>query len=308
MATYGASYLGFVQWALAMGPPPELVAAIVHVGPHDFSRTAYRNGVFDLYNYISWSDLIAHQESTRALPALVRLATAERRLRPVLDRLPVAAGVRDLLGREPTSAERWIEHPQLSDPFWTPLQCGAALERITVPVLVVGGWHDLFIEQGGGYARSPRGKCPPGCWSGRGTTWTSRTRAPPRSSRASPGSTVTRPQQDRSPADLRRGRSARTPGTHLGGRRGRGGVARDPRLAASRRHAAALVSRHARFAQHRGAVPGCAGFQLPLRPGRPHAVAGRRHPGPEWGDPQQPRPSSGDWTCWYSAASRWTSR
>jgi putative CocE/NonD family hydrolase len=27
------------------------------------------------------------------------------------------------------------------------LQCGAALERITVPVLLVGGWHDLFIEQ-----------------------------------------------------------------------------------------------------------------------------------------------------------------
>jgi hypothetical protein len=65
----------------------------------------------------------------------------------VLDRLPVAAGVRDLLGRELTSAERWLEHPQLTDPFWVPLQCGAALERITVPVLVVGGWQDLFIEQ-----------------------------------------------------------------------------------------------------------------------------------------------------------------
>jgi len=25
LATYGASYLGFVQWALAMDPPPELV-------------------------------------------------------------------------------------------------------------------------------------------------------------------------------------------------------------------------------------------------------------------------------------------
>jgi uncharacterized protein len=147
LATYGASYLGFVQWALAMDPPPELVAAIVQIGPHDFSRSAYRNGVFDLYNYVGWSDLVAHQESTGRLRALVRTATAERRLRPVLDRLPIAAGVRDLLGREPTMSERWLEHPQLSDPFWAPLQCGAALERITVPVLVVGGWHDLFIEQ-----------------------------------------------------------------------------------------------------------------------------------------------------------------
>ena len=147
LVTYGASYLGFVQWALAMDPPPELVAAIVHIGPHDFSRSAFRNGVFDLYNYVGWSDLVAHQESTGRLRALVRTVTAERRLRPVLDRLPVAAGVRDLLGREPTMSERWLEHPQLSDPFWAPLQCGAALERITVPVLVVGGWQDLFIEQ-----------------------------------------------------------------------------------------------------------------------------------------------------------------
>ena len=147
LATYGASYLGFVQWALAMDPPPELAAAIVHVAPHDFSRTAYRNGVFDLYNYVCWSDLVAHQETIGPLRGLARMVTAERRLRPALDRLPVTAGYRDLLGREPTWSERWLEHPQPADPFWTPLQCGAALDRITVPVLVVGGWHDLFIEQ-----------------------------------------------------------------------------------------------------------------------------------------------------------------
>jgi putative CocE/NonD family hydrolase len=147
LATYGASYLGFVQWALAMDPPPELVAAIVHVGPHDFGRVAYRHGVFDLYNFLSWSDLIAHQESTGMLRGMVRTFTADRRLRPALDRLPVTAGARDLLGDHAKWLDRWLEHPQLTDPFWAPLQCGAALERIAVPVLLVGGWQDLFIEQ-----------------------------------------------------------------------------------------------------------------------------------------------------------------
>jgi uncharacterized protein len=147
LATFGASYLGFVQWALAMDPPPELVAMVVHVGPHDFSRTAYRNGAFDLYNYVMWSDLVAHQENIGMLRAMARMTTADRRLRPVLDRLPVTAGYRDLLGREPTWSERWLEHPHAADPFWGPLQCGAALQRVTVPVLLVGGWHDLFIEQ-----------------------------------------------------------------------------------------------------------------------------------------------------------------
>jgi putative CocE/NonD family hydrolase len=147
LATYGPSYLGFVQWALAMDPPPELVAAVVHVGPHDFNRSAYRSGAFDLYNYVTWSDLVAHQESMGMLRGMARMVTADRRLRQVLQGLPVGAGFADVIGREPAWSERWMDHPQASDPFWAPMQCGAALERITVPVLLVGGWQDLFIEQ-----------------------------------------------------------------------------------------------------------------------------------------------------------------
>jgi putative CocE/NonD family hydrolase len=147
LATFGPSYLGFVQWALAMDPPPELVAAVVVVGPHDFSRTAYRNGVFDLYNFLSWSDLIAHQERVNPVSGMVRTVTADRRLRPALARAPVSVGARDLLGAEAPWFESWLEHPELTDPFWAPLQCGAALERLSVPTLLVGGWQDLFLEQ-----------------------------------------------------------------------------------------------------------------------------------------------------------------
>ncbi len=147
LATFGASYLGFVQWALALDPPPELVAAVVVVGPHDFSRTAYRNGAFDLYNFLSWSDLIVHQERVNPVSGIVRNLTADRRLRPALDRAPVTEGARDLLGTGAPWFETWLEHPQLTDPFWAPLQCGAALERISVPTLLIGGWQDLFLEQ-----------------------------------------------------------------------------------------------------------------------------------------------------------------
>jgi len=147
LATFGSSYLGFVQWALAMDPPPELAAAVVFVGWHDTSRIAYRNGAFDLYNFLSWSDLIVHQESVNPLTGMVRTVTADRRLRSALDRAPVTAGARDVLGTEAPWFETWLEHPDLTDPFWAPLQCGAALERISVPTLLVGGWQDIFLEQ-----------------------------------------------------------------------------------------------------------------------------------------------------------------
>ncbi len=147
LATFGGSYLGFVQWALAVDPPPELAAAVVVVGPHDFSRTAYRHGVFDLYNFLSWSELIAHQEQPGVLRGALRNATAQRRLRPALATVPVRAGARDLLGHEAPWFEGWLDHPRLTDPFWAPLQCGAALEHTTVPTLLIGGWQDLFLEQ-----------------------------------------------------------------------------------------------------------------------------------------------------------------
>jgi uncharacterized protein len=147
LATFGASYLGFVQWALAMDPPPELAAMVVQVGWHDTGRIAYRNGVFGLYNFLSWSDLITHQERVSPLLGMIRTITADRRLRPALDRMPMSAGARDLLGEQARWFDTWLEHPEPDDPFWAPSQCRAAVERISVPVLLVGGWQDLFIEQ-----------------------------------------------------------------------------------------------------------------------------------------------------------------
>ena len=205
----------------------------------------------------------------------------------MLDRLPVAAGVRDLLGREPTLSERWLEHPQLSDPFWAPLQCGAALERITVPVLVVGGWQDLFIEQNLEQYRALAARGVPtrllvGPWAHLDITtkgaaaivesmaWLDRY--------AAPGKARGNGSEARGNGSGA-GRSSGPLGAHLGRRPGRGGVARDLRLAAARHYAAALAPRRARLAQHPRAVPGSPGRQLPLRPGRPHAVAGRRDPG-----------------------------
>jgi uncharacterized protein len=147
LATFGASYLGFVQWALAMDPPPELRAAVVYVGPHDLSRVVYRHGVFALYDGLGWGDLVVHQERVNAVSGIVRTVTADRRLRPALNRMPLRAGVRDLLGDEAPWLYRWLDHPDLADPYWAPVQCAAALERISVPTLLVGGWQDLFLEQ-----------------------------------------------------------------------------------------------------------------------------------------------------------------
>ncbi|WP_231112295.1 CocE/NonD family hydrolase, partial [Mycobacterium avium] len=54
---------------------------------------------------------------------------------------------RALLGTGAPWFESWIEHADPSDPFWNSLRCNEALDRVRVPVLLVGGWQDLFIRQ-----------------------------------------------------------------------------------------------------------------------------------------------------------------
>jgi predicted acyl esterase len=88
-ATLGGSYLGYTQWAVLADPPAELVTAIITVGPHDLSRHTWGTGAFNL-DLLGWSDMIAHQEDGGAVSGLFRRAIAARRLRPVLDGLPVA--------------------------------------------------------------------------------------------------------------------------------------------------------------------------------------------------------------------------
>ncbi|MEV7625834.1 CocE/NonD family hydrolase [Actinoplanes sp. NPDC089786] len=145
-ATLGISYLGFTQWALMADPPPQLAAAIVTVGPHDFARHMWGTGALNL-DFLGWADLVAHQEDPGVLRRVYRQATAAKRLGPVLAGLPVAdAGERYLAGRAPWYRDR-VTRPDLADPFWAPMRQAAALERADVPILIAAGWQDLFLEQ-----------------------------------------------------------------------------------------------------------------------------------------------------------------
>jgi predicted acyl esterase len=146
LATLGASYLGWAQWTLMQDPPPELRTAIVYVGPHDFRRSVFGTGAFTLNDFLGWSDQIAHQEDG-GLRRVLSMATAQRRLRPALEGLPLPAAAEPLLrGRAPWYAE-WLDHPDGDDPWWDAYRADDALKRVAVPVLLVSGWQDLFLEQ-----------------------------------------------------------------------------------------------------------------------------------------------------------------
>lgn len=145
-ATIGLSYLGFTQWAMLTDPPPEMKAAVIIVGPHDLSAPRWGTGSFGLNDFLGWSDLVAHQEEPR-FRALVRQVLAKRALAKATSALPVGEAGRALLGTGAHWWESWLEHPDHNDPHWARLQLHQALERSEIPVLLLSGWQDLFLEQ-----------------------------------------------------------------------------------------------------------------------------------------------------------------
>ncbi|MFC6610975.1 CocE/NonD family hydrolase [Amorphoplanes digitatis] len=146
LATLGGSYLGWAQWTLLQDPPPELRTALVYVGPHDFREAVFGTGAFTLGDFLNWSHQITAQES-HLLRRLTGRATARRRLKPGLHDLPLPDAAEPVLrGRAPWY-RTWLSHPEGDDPFWGAYRAGAALERVQVPVLLVSGWQDLFLDQ-----------------------------------------------------------------------------------------------------------------------------------------------------------------
>jgi putative CocE/NonD family hydrolase len=145
-ATMGGSYLGFTQWAMLADPPPELATAVISVGPHDMSEAVWGTGSFLLGDFLGWSDLVARQENGRFKPFIVGLA-GRWRVDPALRALPLGEAAKPLLGDAAPWYHSWVAHPDKAAEYWRPTQLRAALDKVDVPVLLITGWQDLFLEQ-----------------------------------------------------------------------------------------------------------------------------------------------------------------
>lgn len=147
VGTFGSSYTGATQWLAASQRPPALAAMSTAVtGSEEYDRWLYQGGAFQLGFALQWVT------GTLALGELVRPASADAEraaeLLSMLDSMAEVFGtvpVRDhptLNAIAPYLAE-WMDHPE-RDEYWASRSArGPAVTD--VPVLNIGGWHDLFL-------------------------------------------------------------------------------------------------------------------------------------------------------------------
>ncbi|MGW6600019.1 CocE/NonD family hydrolase [Streptomyces sp. NPDC055036] len=149
LATLGMSYVTFTQWALLADPPPELKASVMIAGPHDFGQAIWENGVFALETFLGWRDVnsVPSEERPGPVRQLAGNRQAAGRQKAAFAGLPLADAAEALLeGKGPWYRE-WLDHPDLTDPYWRPYDFSAAVDRIRTPALLVGGWQDIFVGQ-----------------------------------------------------------------------------------------------------------------------------------------------------------------
>ncbi|MFJ6633228.1 CocE/NonD family hydrolase [Streptomyces sp. NPDC091376] len=146
LGTVGPSYLGYVQWALAVDPPPELKAMVVQVGLHDPHALFHADGALRLENALAVGAGMTYQHQGMA-PFLRATLRLRRRLRDVITAKPLRGAYASALGDDVPWLDDVMAHPDADDPYWRGASLATVAERLSVPTGLITGWHDALGDQ-----------------------------------------------------------------------------------------------------------------------------------------------------------------
>lgn len=133
IGTSGGSYGGWTQWASAPGAHSAVKCLMPVVPFADVYRDiAYLGGGFQLSLLVGWGAAVGgvplKPEELQSVYRLLPLATLGNQLKPKVPYI-----------------NDWIRHTTADD-YWKQRSIGERYEDITVPILNVGGWYDIFSK------------------------------------------------------------------------------------------------------------------------------------------------------------------
>ena len=153
VGTYGASYLGMTQWALAVGDNPDLKAiAQVQTSANWYSGVWYsQGGALSLSVVPWWTAVMRMAQEMRALqrgektdPSTL-MQIAGLMADPLALSYPTPVASRPELGTGGW-LDDWLAHPDFDD-YWAAQDWSARIQELTAPVLAIGGWYDLKMHE-----------------------------------------------------------------------------------------------------------------------------------------------------------------
>jgi uncharacterized protein len=148
---WGNSYNGYVQWAVAADAPPYLKAIFPITITSDVPNFAFPQGAMAMDTALLWLTILytmSGQNRRAPLKTAYGLSAVglRRAISPALDHLPVSEADRLILGEPFNYYDEWCAHPDAADPYWQRIDLSSVPARATVPVHLLSGWYDIFLD------------------------------------------------------------------------------------------------------------------------------------------------------------------
>ncbi|PWU56695.1 peptidase S15 [Micromonospora sp. S4605] len=141
---FGASYQGFVQWALAADAGDDLRAMVAVVTASATRDSTYAGDSFALDTVLTWAELLQAQ----TVPWLARqweLKRGQPRLAAALAHLPLAEADRIATGVRVPFFQEWLRHHTPAADYWRTRVFDDRIAQVRAPVAMLSGWHDIFL-------------------------------------------------------------------------------------------------------------------------------------------------------------------
>jgi putative CocE/NonD family hydrolase len=147
IGTYGPSYLGYTQWAVAAAAGPEVKAMGMQATLSDFSLMTYMGDSFALENALGWTHMVNLMKKPNAL---LRLLLQRLTKRPPISAqqwrlLPLGSLDETVAGNRVDFWQDWMQHDTHRDPWWAPMSHRRTIPQVKRSITMAAGWYDIFL-------------------------------------------------------------------------------------------------------------------------------------------------------------------
>jgi putative CocE/NonD family hydrolase len=152
LGLYGASYVGYVQWAVAVDAPPYVKAMLPMVTGSNLMSVFMPDNVFGLDTTLRWIFATVglgdsrRQSTLRWLYCNSPLAD-KRYLQPAFAHLPLGDAAEVLVGQPVKFYRDWVEHADQRDSYWQAVDHGDQVKQVHVPAHLISGWYDVLLRE-----------------------------------------------------------------------------------------------------------------------------------------------------------------
>jgi putative CocE/NonD family hydrolase len=137
IGTFGGSYVGYTQMTQAVRASRYLTAMSPFVTTLDiYGNWIYTGGAFQYGFALPWGGLSIDGHTNQEYLAY--------NWPQALRHLPISTSD-EAVGRRNQFYRDWVAHPT-RDSYWDDISFENAQDKITVPLLNVGGWYDIFLK------------------------------------------------------------------------------------------------------------------------------------------------------------------